>query len=296
MQTRINKQYEIKLHDQLLKLFHSVDSRRFRNRLGPKIFCQFQRFALIVLFKRSGKALRKFIKELPESRWVRFLGLREIPSKSSLNRWLQEYTLAHLRKLIVKTTNREKPSMMAIDATGIDSWQRSRHYERRIGEPNMPYAKLDVMIDTETLLIYDHVLRMKPRHDVIGAESIFRRIRLKDVKVIGDKGYDSEHLHEIADEKGFELFAPVRDSPRKSPKGHFRKRCAKGDQQYSRRNTVESAIHSLKSHVRFLRSKLHYMKKREMALGILVYNLERIIENLQRMIIWLVKVSKVSTA
>ena len=38
----------------------------------------------------------------------------------------------------------------------------------------MPYAKLDALIDTHTMLIHGFVLRMKPRHYVIGAESIFK--------------------------------------------------------------------------------------------------------------------------
>lgn len=277
MQTNHFLQYENKLHGQFLKLFHSVESRRFRNRLGPKIYCQFQRFALIVLFKRSGKALRKFVAELPESRWVRWLGLKELPSKTSLHRWMQDYSATSLRQLMQCLLSDKQPSLMAIDATGIDSWQRSRHYERRIGSPYMPYAKLDLLVDTETLLIHDHVLRMKPRHDVIGAESIFRRTRLKGIKSLADKGYDSERLHEVARENDIELFAPVRKFSSKRPKGRFRRICNEGDSDYPQRNTVESAIHALKSQVRSLRSKLHYMKKREIAWNILVYNIERII-------------------
>lgn len=55
-----------------------------------------------------------------------------------------------------------QPKLMSIDTTGVDSWQRSRHFEKRIGEPNISYTKLDMLIDKDTILIHDFVLRMKP--------------------------------------------------------------------------------------------------------------------------------------
>lgn len=286
MPTKHFLQYENKLQEQLLKLFHSVESRRFSNRLGPKLYCNFQRFALIVLFKRSGKALRKFIKELPESRWIKWLGFREIPSKSSLHSWIKQYSTKSLREIVQTLLKSEKPSLMAIDATGLESWQRSRHYENRLKDfgvrnPYMSYAKVDFLVDTETLYIHEFRMRVKPRHDVLGAKELFKRTRLKGVKILGDKGYDSEELHKLARKNELELFAPVRKSSKNSPKGFWRRKCKQGDEDYSRRSTVESVMHAFKSQVHNLRSKLHYMKKKELALAVLVYNIERMIDALQ---------------
>lgn len=272
-QEQLTRQYETKLHKQLLNIFHSVEKRRFANRLGPKMFSMYQRFALIVLFKRSLKSLRRFVDELPESRWVSWLQLRELPSKSSLHSWLTQYSAASLRKLLQQTVS--DASVMAVDATGIDSWQRSRHYERRIGEASMPYAKVDFLVDTESKIILDHVLRIKPRHETKGAASMFKRCHLRG-KVVADKGYDCEWLHQLARDNGLEMYAPVRRSPRLRPKGRWRKRCAEPDADYGRRNTVESVIHAFKSRFPSLRSRLHYMKKRELALAVLVYNLEKL--------------------
>lgn len=141
----------------------------------------------------------------------------------------------------------------------------------------MPFAKLDILIDTKTRLIHDHVLRVKPRHDTIGATSMFKRTKFKGVKILGDKGYDCEGLHQEAVKHGNTLFAPVRKSGRKYPKGTNRRRCKAGDEDYSQRNTVESVFHSLKSvRVHALKCKKHFMKKREMAWHILIYNLEKL--------------------
>lgn len=261
------------------------------NHKGPKIFTNYQRIALIVLYVRSRKALRDFVKSLYESRWPMWLELREIPSKSSLHNWLKKYDMGFVRKLIEKSVEQESPSLMAIDATGIDSWQRSRHYEKRIGESNMQFAKADILVDTDNKLIYGHMLKMKPRHDVVGAKSIFKRMKHKHVLVLGDKGYDSEPLHKIAEQEGFLLWAPVRNMSPSPPKGKHRKRCAKHPpNRKGMRSIAESVIRSLKSRLPSLRSRTHYMKKREFAWHILTYNLE-VFAHLINQLRWMIKSS-----
>jgi hypothetical protein len=95
--------------------------------------------------------------------------------------------------------------------------------------------------------------------------------------MFGDRGYDSEPLHKIAQRKGNTLFSPERESPRTNPKGWNRRRCAKGDKEYNKRVRIESCIHSLKKRrIGILKSKLHYMKKREVAMQILIHNIEKV--------------------
>lgn len=284
-QKQLASQYEVRLHEQVLKLCHKLELKDHFNHYGPKVFTNYQRVALMVLFYRSGKALRKFARELVESRWPRWLGLRQLPSYRSLHEWACKFTLGFLRSLNTQFLSEEQPSLMAVDATGVDSWQRSRHYERRrnecrkqngLLEEHMPYAKVDVFVDTETLLIHDHVLRVKPRHDVIGAATMFKRTPLEDLLALGDRGYDSESLHALARERGFEFYAPVRDFKVKRPGGRFRKQAWNDPPtQKSRRCLVESAIRSLKNKFKSLRSRLHFMKKRELAWIVLLHNLER---------------------
>lgn len=275
MQTTINNQYEIELHEQLIKLFHKSDLRMHDNVLGSKIYTNYQRVALIVLFQRSRKALRDFVSELKESRWVRWLGLLEIPSKSTLHNWLQKWNVSWTRHILEKTVSESKPSLMAIDATGFDSWQRSRHYERRIRAEHLPYAKADILVDTKNKLIHDVVLRVKPRHDTIGATTIIKRLKHKNVLILADRGYDSEPLHNLVAESGNLMFAPIRDFHVKKLKKH-RRRCSEGHELYHQRNIVESVNFSLKSRFRSLRSKLHFMKKREFMWKVITYNLEKL--------------------
>ena len=265
------------LNDVILKVCHSLEIPLHHNNKGPKLFTEYQKLTVVILFSRSKKPLREFVNEFPESKWPDWLNLRRIPSKSVLHNWLLETSLEFIRLFNQILLEEEKPSLMAIDATGIDSWQRSRHYERRVFEdkPHMPYAKLDSIIDTETMLIHDFVLRVKPRHDTLGARSILGRMRFREVKILGDKGYDSEKLHELAFSKGNIFYAPVRKFSRKRPKCRHRKRCSEGDEDYFRRNTVESVFHSLKhTRISSLKSKKSYMKKREMGWKVIVYNIQ----------------------
>lgn len=276
-QTTISNTPVNKIHDQILKLCHKMELQLHFNRYGPKIFTNYQRVGLIVLYYRSKKALRDFIAELQESRWPSWLGLREIPGKSTLHDWMKLFNLSTIRELNHLLLGDHQPRLVAIDATGIDSWQRNRHYERKIGSPYLPYAKLDAIVDIDRKLFLDFTFRLKPRHDVLGARSMFKRAKLRGTLVLGDGGYDCEELHEIAHEKGFELFAPVRKSSRKRPRGRFRRKCVERHWQYGQRNIIESTFHALKkTRVSALKSKKNFMKKREMGWNIFVYNLKRI--------------------
>jgi len=285
------------LHEQIIKLCHSFELPLHWNKIGPKKFTNYQRAGIIVLFLRSKKSLRDFIRELKESRWTSWLGLKSLPGKSTLHDWQTIFDLKTLRLFQEILLCKEKPSLMAIDATGIDSWQRSRHYEKRMFEAlepyerlkKMPYAKLDILIDVDSGLIHDFVLRIKPRHDTLGAKSMFKRMKHRGVKILADRGYDSEPLHKIARQAGNILYAKLRKMKKGIPGGFYRKKCMIKDPEYNRRCRVESVFNAIK-HRRLiaLRSKEPHMKKREIAWHILIYNLE-ILQRIRQLILWLLK-------
>ena len=266
------------IHSMILNLCHRMELPLHYNRKGKKIFTNYQRVALIMLFHRSGKSLRDFARELYESLWPKWLGLKEIPGKSTIHDWMKLFKLETVRKLHLLLTEKQEPTLTSIDATGIDSWKRSRHYAWRIGDTYLPYVKLDALVDVDTKVILDYNIRVKPRHDVVGAASIFKRTRLKDTLILADRGYDSEPLHIIAREKGNAMYAPPRKWSKKRPKGRFRRKCVEKHQDYGMRNISESVFHTLKAvHVSALRSRISFMKKRELAWNIMIYNMNRII-------------------
>ena len=270
------------LHEQIIKVCHSLNLELYFNKTGPKQFDNYQRIALIILYIRSKKSLRDFLEELKENKWKNWLQFSHIPAKSTLHDWLKLFELKILRELNKQLISSIKPTLTAIDGTGLDSHQSSKHYQKRLKDfgvffPKSPYVKLDLWIDIKSQVILDFVLVIKQRHDIIAAEKIFRRNTLRNIKVLADKGYDSEPLHSIVRQKGGTLFAPVRTSSRKNPKGFFRKKCVKGDEQYPLRNIVETVNSVLKRvQITALRARKAVMRKRELAWHVILYNMKRI--------------------
>src|SRR3989344_5758438 len=123
--------YNSRFEEQLIKLFHSSDLPNHFNHKGNRQFTNYQRVSLIILFQRSKKSIRDFLDELSEYKWISWLGLKKIPKKSTLHDWLKIFNMKIIRK-ICKVLLPKEIELTSIDGTGFDSWQRSRHYEKRI--------------------------------------------------------------------------------------------------------------------------------------------------------------------
>ena len=273
------------MQTELLNLFHSSNLPMHFNKTGNKEFTNYQRISIIILFVRSKKSLRDFILEFRESKWISWLGLKKIPMKSTLHDWLNLFDMKIIRK-IHQITLPNEVLLTSIDGTGFDSWQRSRHYEKRVGEvhiPHMPYAKSDLFIDVKTQIILDFNFFTFREHDVLGAERIFKRNKIKNIIGLGDKGYDSEHLHEVARKNGIIFYAPVREMDKRSlkqrPRGKYRRECMELPQFMGMRSINETVNSVLKrTQIHFLRSKKSVMKTREFGWHIILYNIKRIIK------------------
>jgi hypothetical protein len=273
LQNIVISKFNNKLEEEINNLFHSSGLPLHFNKTGNKEFTNYQRISIIILFQRSKKSLRDFVSELKESKWISYLGLKKIPKKSTLHDWLKLFDMKTIRK-ICKVLLPKEIKLTSIDGTGFDSWQRSRHYERKIGDPHMPYAKADLFIDVKTLAIIDFSLINKRTHDVKIAEKIFKRNSLNGFTILGDKGYDSEPLHELVREKGGILYAPVREKSKK-PRGRFRKKCLNLPDFMGMRSMNESVNSALKRRqLNSLRSKKFNRKQREFAWHIVLYNIQ----------------------
>lgn len=275
-----------KLENELVKLFHKSDLPLHFNKKGNKQFTNYQRCSIIILFKRSGKSIRQFIDEnLSESMWISWLGLKKIPKKSTLHDWLKMFSMKIIRQLC-KLLIPKEVKLTAIDSTGIDSWRRSKHYEKRCSEigdiPHMTYAKTSLFVDVESKIILDWDLVMSREHDVKIAERIFKRNTIKGIRGLGDKGYDSEPLHEIARANGIIFYAPLRKMDKKAlknkrPGGKYRRECAESPpEDKGMRSIVENSNYVLKgTQINYLRSKKHSMRERELGWHIIYFNIKK---------------------
>lgn len=278
-QNVLTNQYNNSLEREFIKLFHSSNLPLHFNHKGNKKFNNYQRISLIILFRRSKKALRDFVNELKESKWSSWLQLPKIPSKSVLHNWISLFEMKTIRQLF-KIIKPKKSKLTAIDGTGFDSFHRSRHYEKRVGFVKMPYAKVDLFVDVKTKEIIDFNLVTKHQHDIVAAKQFAKRNLLKGTTVLCDGGYDCEDFHRQIFEKGGKLYAPVRKmnkrSLKKFPKGWFRKSCLELPNFMGQRSIIECVNSVLKRRfLNSLRSKTDRMKKREFAWTVIIYNLDR---------------------
>jgi hypothetical protein len=275
-----------KLEKQLIKIFHYLDLPSHFNKTGNKEFTNYQRISIIILLRQSGKSIRKFIDEnLSESKWISRLGLKKVPRKSTLHDWLKIFNMKIIRK-IFKVLLPKKINITAFDSTGIDSWRRSKHYEKRLEKIQnlkpMVYAKTSLFVDVENKFVLDWDLIMGRQHDVKIAERIFKRNKIKNIFGLGDKAFDSEHLHEVARENGINFYAPVRKKDKKAfqnklPKGFYRRQCKENPPDFKgMRSIVENVNYVLKeTQIPSLRSKKHFMRERELGWHLIVYNIKR---------------------
>src|SRR3989344_5713616 len=111
------------------------------------------------------------------------------------------------------------------------------------------------------------------------------RNKIKNIIGLGDKGYDSENLHEVARANGIIFYAPVRKMDRRGfknekPKGFYRRQCVELPEFYGMRWINETANSVLKrTQINSLRSKKCFMKQREFGWHMIVYNIKRKIKH-----------------
>jgi len=92
---------------------------------------------------------------------------------------------------------------------------------------------------------------------------------IKNIIGLGDKGFDSENLHEIARENGITFYAPVREMDKrafknKKPKGFYRRKCINLPEFMGMRSINETVNSVLKrTQIHYLRSKTSVMRERE---------------------------------
>jgi hypothetical protein len=282
VQSILLNQYNNELEKGFIKLFHGLGIPLHFNFLGRKGYSNYQRISIIILYARSGKSLRDFVLEFEETKWVCWLGLKKAPAKSTLHDWLKYFDTKIIRRLnsFLQSKN---ITLTAIDGTGIDSFHRSRHYEKRANEikplPPMVYAKADLFVDITTKKIIDFSLVNKHQHDIVAAKEFVARNNIKGFEILCDKGYDSEGFHRQVHDAGGKLYAPVRKrhkwSNKKYPKGWFRKRCMKLPEFVKKRSIIESINGAFKRRrLNSLRSRDNLMKEREFAWQVIAYNLD----------------------
>jgi len=274
------------LEKQLIKLFHLSDLPLHFNHKGNKQFTNYQRISLVIIFRRENKPLRDFVDWLGESKWVSWLGLKKIPEKSTLHDWLNLFNMKLIRELINFSIDEENLEVTAMDGSGVETNFKSSYYKKRLNDFGMKiknsYHKLDIIVDVYgKKQILDYSFLLKNRHDSFVAKKLLKRIKFRKCKILADKGYSNYDFIETAKRKQNNFISPPKNYGEKCKHNNLkRERKIRNFESnkpiYRRRVIVESVFSSLKRKQNLkLRSKLSYMKKREMSWHILYYNIRR---------------------
>ena len=275
---------------ELQKLVHKVCYQRqisqYHFRFGPKKYTQHQFVALLILYAKSNMSLRDFVKSLYESKWPEWLKLKEIPSKSSIHRHFERIGLKIIRALNLVVTKLKESIHYAIDSTGIDSYQASRHYEKRINRIRRPYLKLSLIGQTQKpFLIEDFAITDKHCNDFKHGKPLVKRFHRKNKLIFADKAYDGEEMHEFAEKSGNFMYCPLKDHGVKRTKGIRRRKMLKSFDEdiYHERNKVETIMFLLKHKGLVIRSKKKLNQIKELAWKIISYNIQRLAKSFQRL-------------
>ena len=285
----IQSNYNNELEEQLVKLFHSSDLPLHFNHKGNKQFTNYQRISLIVIFRRENKSIRDFLKDLRESKWISWLDLKRIPKKSTFHDWLDLFDTELIRELINFSVDKSDLKVAAIDGSGVQTNFQSPYYQKRLKELGeeikSSYHKLDIIVDTYgKKQILDYSFLLKNRHDSFVAKKLLRKIKFRRCKILADKGYPNYDFIEMSKTKQNNFISPPKNYGGKCRQNNFKRRrkiinFESNKPIYRRRVIVECVFSSLKRKQNLkLRSKLSYMKKREMGWHILFYNIRRNIE------------------
>lgn len=289
VQKNILPEFNNKLEEQLNKLFHEADLPLHFNKTGYKDFTNYQRISLIVIFRRENKSIRDFLKDLEESKWISWLGLKRIPKKSTFHDWLVLYDLNQIKRFIERSIDKSNLKVTAIDGSGVQTDFKSSYYKKRLRELGRriknSYHKLDIIVDVYgKKQILDYSFLLKSRHDSYVAKKLLKKVKFERCKILADKGYPNYDFIEQSKLKQNNFISPPKNYGTKCRQDNL-KRTRKynnfdsNKDIYRRRVIVESVFSSLKrkQHLN-LRSRLCSMKRREMGWHILFYNLRRNIE------------------
>ena len=272
-----------------LELVKNERIPRFSNKFSKKTFTQHQWLVLGVLKTYLKMDYRGF------ADWVLFsndtfylLKLKRRPHFTTLQKFLQRFDPAVFDQLIaavfsqIAAVNRSLD--VAVDSSGFTSSYCSRYFVMRINRETgyRSFMKMSIVVDPRSKALLAVKCRKAPAHDTRDFIPLLRRadrsVSQRIRNVIADRAYDScKNFYFVEKELHADAVIPLR-LYRRSRAGRrtIRKHrpILPDSRIYGRRNLAETTFSVIKR--KFcgdLQSRLTDVKKKEMKLKALVYNL-----------------------
>lgn len=292
---KLERKKELKLIKFLKLLFRLLELISFPkhfSKYSKKTFDNWQLFALLVLRQKSRKSYDDFVTEwLPCCTVILdYLKLDRVPSSSCLKKFAKRLKAYWAHSLLGKIPELAslKYLIVGMDGTTSSTKYGSRHYYNRVGikVKKKDSVKWVSIVDLVHQLILVMKIRKRARHDNIDFKPSMRKARKSATikRGIGDKAFDKEKNYEFFEEEiGEEFIAPVRnkDVPIWRTKGAHRKKLKKyfPKTKYHQRSKNETVISVIKKKMGdALYSVKFHMRKIELLMRAIVYNLDRLIK------------------
>lgn len=227
---------ESKLVKKVKRLLRKGGLPRWLHRFGPKKY-DFWHHALALLVRQECRLSYRRVNRLLSG-----LG-HKVPTYSALAKMVKRLPLDLWQRLLAATC--QPAWLAAVDGTGLSRTSASPYYVKRIDrEPDKRFVKLSIIADTRRKKVLALRFRAKPAHDIRDVKHLLK-LAPKVGKLLGDKAYDAEWLHELAAHQGIITVIPVRKGMqhgfyRQKMHSMFNKRI------YHRRSMVESVFSALK--------------------------------------------------
>lgn len=234
---------QTKLVNKVKHLVRKAGFPRWLHRFGPKKY-EFWQHAVALIVKQECRLGYRRV-----SRLLTWLGYK-VPTYSALAKMFKRIDW-RVWKLLLDMTNSQKLNIVAIDGSGLSRPLPSPYYYKRIDKPypvEIP-LKLSIAVDTRTKKILSLRLRSKKAHDIKDAKYLINNLPSKPKKIVADKGYDAEWLHQYCHRRGIKAVIPIRNSGNAQHKmWSMRRTAAKEIKQktYGRREIVESVFGAIK--------------------------------------------------
>jgi len=210
------------------------------------------------------------------------LNLERIPHFSTINKFSLRVKPVYIEDLITNLVKSHKNRIVAIDGTGFSLIKRSIYFGTVVGEIKR-FIQYVAAADIETKLITAISLKRKKRNENIAVPQLMRKTS-KSGKVstyLGDRLYDSERNHELAEKYKARFIAPLKraEVPIHRRKGINRKKLAKDFPQklYNKRSIIEGIFSVIKRKFgQMIYSKKYKTQKNEILFRTVAYNIDRL--------------------
>ena len=234
-------------------------------------FAEWAMLTLHALRIELGKSYRVAVDLLSEMPGVlEEIGLTKLPHYTVLRTWFVRIPTKTWRAFLGASAEK-RTGHAAIDSTGFDRDQPSRHYANRTNY-RVRALKVTALVDVETLYITDIHSTTSKKHDAKIGPQVARRNAGDLRRLAADRGYDAKSFRDELRENGIR---PLIKHRIMNPLDHAHKSRMYGD-CYHQRSMSETVFPSIKRTLgSAVRPRSLWLEFREMLLKAAVYNLRR---------------------